>query len=49
MPYAPSMRRLFLIAVLLTPSCARPADTARVIGVSDGDTGAGTATSPTGN
>ena len=32
------MRRLLLLLILLNPACARPADTARVIGVSDGDT-----------
>ena len=32
------MRRLLLLLILLTPSCPDPADTARVIGVSDGDT-----------
>ena len=37
-PYAPSMRHLLLLVILLNPACARPADTARVIGVSDGDT-----------
>ncbi len=38
MPYASSMRRLLLLLILLIPACARPADHARVIGVSDGDT-----------
>ncbi len=32
------MRRLLLLLILVYPSCARPADSARVIGVSDGDT-----------
>jgi micrococcal nuclease len=32
------MRRLLLLVILLNPACVRPADTARVIGVSDGDT-----------
>ena len=34
----PPCDRLLLLVILLNPSCARPADTARVIGVSDGDT-----------
>ncbi len=32
------MRCLLLLLILLNPACARPADSARVIGVSDGDT-----------
>ncbi len=32
------MRRLLLLLILVNPSCARPAGSARVIGVSDGDT-----------
>src|SRR4051812_34043474 len=32
------MRRLLLLPILLISACVRPADTARVVGVSDGDT-----------
>jgi len=32
------LRRLLLLLILQNPSCVRPADAARVIGVSDGDT-----------